>query len=340
MTMFDTRTLLAALIEMKAPAAFLLNTFFRTTPSSVSLTEYVDIDIEKHLRKLAPFVHPLAPGTVENREGYTTNTFKPPYVKPKRPISAADLLKRMAGENPYLQRSMMERAAALTMKDLMEMDQELTRREEWMAAQQLTTGSVVVSGEGVSATIDMQWSATHLLANTALTANGWDQSGANPIADQRLAARLIVQDSGLTPTHIIYGSDAWDLYINDDTVQAFLDKRHINPGDVRPELPMPGAMLQGRWLGVEHWTYEEWYLDENGTEQPMIPADYVIVGSNMARAERHYGAILDPKAPPGVRAFPKSWEEEDPPVRYVMLQAAPLPVAHQVDGFVRMDVKG
>ncbi len=342
MGLFDTRTMLEALRIMKPPQAFLLDKFFRTI--TTSWTEYVDIDVIKGKRKMAPFVHPLSPGKVENREGYTTMTFKPPYIKPKRVSSAADWLKRMPGENPYANRSVMERAAELMNKDLMEMDEEVTRREEWMAAQQLATGQVVVTGEGVNATINFQWSASHLIANTGLTANGWDQASADPVKDIMMMSRRIVQDSGRTPDVMVFGSEAWDLFLANTKVQELLDRLRITPGNVQPTASRTGAQLMATLLGLEMWLYLEWYIDDAGVEQPMIPADYVIMGSTAARCERHYGAIYDPKAlavgdaPP--RVFPKSWEEEDPPVRYVMLQSSPLPVAHEVDAFVRADVKG
>jgi hypothetical protein len=39
------------------------------------------------------------------------------------------------------------------------------------------------------------------------------------------------------------------------------------------------------------------------------------------------------------RRWPLSWKEHNPPIRYVMLQSAPLPVAHEPDAFVRLDTR-
>ncbi|PCJ51688.1 MAG: capsid protein, partial [Planctomycetota bacterium] len=69
-------------------------------------------------------------------------------------------------------------------------------------------------------------------------------------------------------------------------------------------------------------------------EQPMIPEDTLILGADNARTARHYGAIHDLDATAAVQYFPKSWTQEDPSVRFVMLQSAPLVIPHQIDAFM------
>ena len=87
-------------------------------------------------------------------------------------------------------------------------------------------------------------------------------------------------------------------------------------------------------VNCDIWTYDEWYIDDNGVEQPMIPLKKVIMLSSRIRAVRHYAAIQDMKAIAAVNRFPKSWEVEDPSVRFVMLQSAPLMGLHQPDGVI------
>lgn len=81
-------------------------------------------------------------------------------------------------------------------------------------------------------------------------------------------------------------------------------------------------------------TITEWYLDDTGVEQPMIPENMLLLGADDARTARHYGAIHDLDASAAVRYFPKSWTMEDPSVRFVMLQSAPLVIPHQIDAFM------
>jgi hypothetical protein len=56
----------------------------------------------------------------------------------------------------------------------------------------------------------------------------------------------------------------------------------------------------------------------------------VLVGSTGIDGVRHFGAIRDLKA--GIQArqyFVKSWEEEDPSRRFLLMQSAPLLVPYR-----------
>lgn len=339
--MFDTRVMLAALEQMLPPKSFLLDTFFPTIETSS--TKYVDIDIVKGKRRLAPFVSPKNQGKMVERIGFTTNTYEPPYVKPKM-ITTADLfLRRQAGETIYgAQKTSQERAEEQLGKDLMELSEMITRREEWMAAQLLQTGAVTVSGDGVSDTIDFGMAVSHKIT---LTGNDlWsDQTNSTPLEDLRAWRRLIMKDSGMTPNVVVMGSDALDAFLDHPSVTGKLDTRRIDLGMIDPTTFPNGAIYYGtiKDVALDLWVYDEWYLDDStGTETPMIGTKKVIMGSTQARTARHYGAIEDVEFPGDVSVdrFPKSWIEKDPSRRILMVQSAPLVALHQVDAFASVTV--
>jgi len=87
--------------------------------------------------------------------------------------------------------------------------------------------------------------------------------------------------------------------------------------------------------GKRIWTYNEWYLDEAGVEQPMIPTNKIVMGSRAARAVRNYGAIVDLElqGSAALRFWPKSWITKDPSTRWLLMQSAPLPVINEPDAF-------
>jgi hypothetical protein len=97
--LFETRTMLAALEQMLPPKAFFRDTFFSSVETS--MTEHVEIDIMKGKRRLAPFISPRKEGKLVERIGFTTRTYKPPYVKPKMVTTAQDFLKRDVGQTIY-----------------------------------------------------------------------------------------------------------------------------------------------------------------------------------------------------------------------------------------------
>lgn len=333
--LFETRTMLRALEQMKSAKTFLLDTFFRATETSV--TKHVDIDIMKGKRKLAPFVSPRSQGKVMDRLGFATRTYTPPYVKPKMVTTAQDFLTRSMGEHIYASAdNAATRAAKQVGKDLAYLEEIITRREEWMAAQLLQTGKVVVQGDGVDDEIDFGMDATHIIT---LTGNDlWsDQTNSTPIEDLRAWRRLILKDSGMNSTDVVMGTDALDAFLDHPDVQSKLDTRRIDLGQIDPRQVPSGAIYYGRIkdVALDLWVYDEWYYDEDTTQdKTLIDTKKIIMGSTQARTARHYGAIQDLDATASVPRFPKSWTEKDPSVRFIMVQSAPLVSLHQVDAFI------
>lgn len=336
--LFETRSMLASLDERRGPRTYLRDTFFgRNVPSQ---TENIDIDIRRNKRRLAPFVHPLAEGKKVDRQGFITKSFKPPYIKEKMVTTALDVLTRGMGQNPYSASSPAERAAQIAAEDLVELQDMIDRRIEWMVAQILLTGSVTVTGEGLNAVVSFGRSNSH----TVTLASGvkWSQAGGTPIDDLRAWKRLVSQDSGVVPNRAIVGYDVMETLLENDQFTANIERFSNQTATVAMTadgLP-EGITYVGRIEGLDIFNYEEWYLDDAGVEQPLVPADKVILGSTRSRAAVHFGAIKDLEAGglAAVPYFPKSWRTPDPSAQWLLLQSAPLPVPLQVDAFLAADV--
>lgn len=335
--LFSTRTMLRMVEQAKRPRRFLLDLFFGGPPEN-SMSEYVDIDIYNGKRRMAPFVNPKHEGKLVERTGYTTRTYKPPYVKPKMITTAADIFTRMPGEHAYIGGKTAGQIAAEHLgRDMADLDDQITRREEWMAAQALNGGVVNIVGDGVDDTIDFQMPANHkvTLSGTDL----WSDAGSDPIADLRAWKRRVVQTCGIAADAAVFGQDVVNAFLKNDEVKAQLDNRRIDLGTaLMQDLDETGAIFIGRFGGVDCFAYDEWYLDENGDEQPMVPVDKVLVGSTRVRTARHYGMIQDVGNMASVDRFPKTWVEQDPSARFIMLQSAPLVVPHQIGGFLTATV--
>lgn len=339
MDIFDTRTMLEAVEQMPTARRFLLNTFFNGGSPVTFPTKTVDIDIIKGKRKMAPFVNPRLPGSLSLREGYTTSTYAPPYIQPKRETTAELVLKRAAGDHPYSTRTPLERAGQLLGKDLRDLDDEIVRREEWMCAQALTTGKVRVIGEGVDDTIDFLMASDHRIS---LGSGQWGTADSDPIGNLRSWKRKIAKDSGRTANTVAMSGEALDAFQSNATVMKQLNTRRVDMGMIKPE-ELPDGVTYLGYLndpGVDLYGYDEWYLadDDEDEELPMIPAGGLILGSTSTRNAMLYGAIQDLEAVESglveAARFPKSWVTQEPSARWLKLQSAALAGLLEPDAFI------
>ena len=342
---FETRTMLAAVSQMLRPGTFLRKTFFPGFAQSDTST--VDVDIYKGKRRMAPIVSPLAPGKVVERRGFSTNTIKPGYLKPKFPTTAEQLMKRLPGEVLYAGNlTPMQRGEAQLAKDLAELYDMVTRREEWMCSQALDGGVVTMKIIGEDGdklvTIDFQMDADHkvVLTGTDLWS---DTANSDPLADLAVWARRCRQKSGLSPTDVVLGADAAEAFITHPKVKDELNNRKIITGQIDPQQQPEGVTFLGTinrpGVFVDLWTYDEWFVDdETGTEGPAVPTNKLFMGSRRAQNTRLYGAIQDLEAiESGMVAasrYPKTWVTKDPSVRWLMMQSAPVMALNQPDGFL------
>jgi hypothetical protein len=348
--LYEPRRMLASLEQRQIPFSFFLDTFFQE--EDVSATEAIDIDIDRGGKRImAAFVNPKLQGQQVERRGYKTRSYKPPYVKPKRVTTAVDAMKRQMGENlvnsgvnPAM------RAAKLIGKDLGELDDMIWRREEWMAACAVQTGTIIVQGEGVEDEIDFDMLDTHkiVLSGTAR----WSQyTTAKPLQNLRnYSVDIIQEDSGLVPGIAVFGRDAWDDFMSCESVvgtatgsKSLFDMRAIDVGRIDPRpLAAGGVTYQGyvKEINMDLYTYAgKFWNDKTNTSEWLMHPDKVLIGCTDARCVRHYGPIQDLESLIPVRRFPKTWIEKDPSVRMLMVQSAPLVANHQPDAFVCVIVR-
>ncbi len=339
--LFETRTMLEALEERFPPKMFLKDTFFGGAPETWP-TQHIDIDIQKGKRRVAPYVNPLAEGKIVAREGFHTNTYKAPYLKPKMVTTAQDFLTRDIGQNVYGSSEGPEQRAQKKLgKDLATLEDMILRREETQASELLHTGKVTVIGDGVSDIIDFQMEATHII--TLSGTDLWDNAASDPLAKLRELKRLAVKDSGLVPTKCVMGEDAIDAFLINANVTNQLDTRRIDLGLIDPVELSEGVTYYGRIkdVNLDLYTYEEYYVHPVTTVvTPMVEPKKILLGNPSARTSTNYGAIQDLDAGGNfvVPRFAKSWRSKDPSAQWLLVQSAPLLAMHQVDAFLAVQV--
>src|ERR1035437_847835 len=334
---YDTNTLIAVVPNLKRAVSFLLDRFFPNVVNSDS--EFVSIDVDIGKRRMSPFVSPLVEGKLVEQRRIQTNTFKPAYIKDKRAPDLRKPVRRMIGERIGGDMTGAEREKANLEFEMTDQVDMLKRRLEWMAASALATGTVTVAGEGFPTVVvdfGRDPSLTVALTSTARwTPANVVAGNASPISNLESWQHQVLKKSGARVTDIIFTTAAWEGFIADPLLKSAIyyprlgeSGNLIDPG-TRIER---GAVFKGQWGQYKLWIYNEWYVDDNDVEQPMLADGTVLLAGEDMMGTRAFGQILDPAFNYATLSFaPKTWVSEDPPQRYLMMQSSPIVIPSRVN---------
>ncbi|KIP14270.1 phage major capsid E family protein [Burkholderia sp. MSHR3999] len=340
-SIFDTAELVQLIQTVFEPENFLLNSFF----PSVMEFETKEILFERFTENesIAPFVSPNVAGRPMRREGRVVQSFAPAYLKPLHAVQPEEAFRRSAGEAIGAGTlSPQERFLLATQRALQKQLRAIERRMEWMAAQALVNGSVVVVGDDYpSVTVDFARDPgnTIALAGAAL----WSQPTATPLDDLETWSMIILELTGAAGSDVIMTPDVWNAIKNNP---AFLDlfKRYQNLGGPLPNV-LPAAQKRNLYKGqlgnFNLWVYQDWYRDEQGNKISYLPPGTVVMvasGDNGIAGVQAYGAIQDLASLVAQRFFAKMWEQPNPSAAMLMTQSAPLVVPSRPNATVSAKV--
>lgn len=266
---------LAEVVRTAPPTrTFLRDRFF--TKLKTSSDEHVDIDVVKGDRKMAAFVHPMVGGEIVESEGYETKSYKPPLVNPATITTADMFMKRLPGEDIYSSRTPADRAAEKLVEEYNKLNDMVDRREEWMAAQVLTTGRLRVKGKGVDEVIDFGFTNKITLEGT----KQWGKSAADPWGNLRDWKQQVSRNGFANADMIIMGKLAANHFMADSQILDLMDKRRFDIGAMAPKELEGGLTYYGHLNlpGVDIYGYDEVYLDDETKEiKPLIPDNMVLM---------------------------------------------------------------
>jgi hypothetical protein len=325
---FTTAQLVAVIPTLLTPQTFFLDRYFPNVVMSDS--ELVAIDVIIGKRRIAPFVSPLVEGKMVEALRTQTNFFKPPYIKDlrapdlRRPVQRAVGERLMGGGMTPAQRQ--QANLSFEMEDQLQMIQ---RRMEWMAIRILLTGSVTVSGDGFpTTTIEFGRDA----GQTVVLSGGarWGEAGVSPVANLMTWSTLMLKSAGVAAADVIMDPLAFDLFIQDLRLQPALLYPAWQPygNQLNPGTQVQKGMVQkGQWGQLSIMVYNDWYVDDNNVEQPMLPPYSVIIASPELEGQRAFGVIIDEDFDYTAMEYAvKTWTEKNPSQRLILMQSAPLPI--------------
>lgn len=327
--------LLKVVGELPPPDEYILDTFFQTGESFD--TEEVEIQTLKGSKPIAPYVSELQPGKVVLRTGFTAKQYKPALIKPSRNITVNDLKIRRAGDSLINPVSPEVRARQLLAKDIVELNDTITRRKVQQAAELIFTGKVTQIGEGVSQVIDYDF--TNIV--TVAAGDKWDQATSDPIQWLAAQRKLIIDANAPTPDTVLADYDAAVALMRHEKILKLADNRAIDIGNINVSLLPNGVTYHGylRDVGMHVYSYSGTYTNDEGQVVPFIPAGHVAILSSREKFSFHYGATVLMTAGGEFEYFrgevaAQSWTTVEPAQRWLQLLSRPLPVPYNVDGWV------
>lgn len=332
---YTTREMMDAIDQTPPVRTFLQKTFF--PGEQTHITEKVEFDVRKGKRIMAPLVSPRIGGKVITRQGFHTNSFTTPKIAPERPLTVDDISTRAIGENIYSQRTPAEREDELLSKDMTDLEEAIARRKEWMCRQILFEGKidVVDEEEGVDVQIDFGFGNIIVLG----TDEDWALSTVNPLKLLRDTRKKIIKATGKAPDIAIFASDVIETFITNPNVEKAMNMLNMKNVVIEPRVVDPALTFYGRIaeLDLDIYTYDEWFLNDDGEDEAMIPAGTVLLGHSDGEGQIEYGSVTQMEDKKFVtyegKLVPKQYADEKNEVKMLRLTSRPLPRPFDVESW-------
>lgn len=335
---FQTYTLMSIMEEQTPAVGFFRDRYFPTGAGDIFkadkvLTEYRDGD-----RKMAAFVAPRVGDIPVDRNGYEVHEYQPAYIGLSRVLTLDDLAKRGFGEAIYSEASAQERAARIMAKDLVDLENRITRREEWMAVQ-----TIINNGCTMQEYIDSKTTGeTNIVKfydgdssdHTYTTSILWDAENGDAYGDIKAMARKL-SARGLPVADLVLGSDAYEAFLDDERIKTMMDRRiGFNDTVISEELTKyDGVTYIGTFnfggFRLATFVADETYVDNDGKTQSYFPAKSAMVSAPNC-GHMMYGQITQIDygatdfASYAASRVPKTFVDQNKDIRKLRLAARPL----------------
>lgn len=348
LNIYSTHYLLAAIKELTPPTTFLRDRYFPTNDATdIFETEDVLIEYKDGNKKVAPFVSPRKGGVTIHRDGSYMVRYTPPFVAPRRTLTIDELKVRGFGEALMSKLTPQQRESIMILRDIEELGDMITRREEVMAAEILTTNKCIMKhyADDLKTVVDEKEIKFFDEASNPASyapATKWGENGAKIIEDIHAMVRML-SAKGLPASELVVASDVANIIMNDEDIQKKLDIRNYNIGSFAPmELPDGVTRLcvlnvYGRDITI--LVYDETYENENGVDTAYIPAGTVILTAP-AVGRTMYGAITQLEQSDGAfhtyagRRVPKYLSDAVANTRSLTLSSSPLLIPNRRNSWI------
>jgi hypothetical protein len=347
----NTYEYLTAVAQLTPPVTFLRDRYFPTSASDIFSSDKVLVEFKDGNKKIAPVVAPRVGGVTMLREGSTLHEFEPPTIAPKRNTSIDDIRKRGFGEAILPTLTPEERESQLALKDALELDEFISRREEQIAAELLQNNGYILQQVADDVTNPEPfeiffYDKLQVSGNPAsyTVSAPWNSADADILGDLSVMIKLLTS-KGLPAQELLVSGDVVDAILNDPVLykKLLVPDGKFNAGRIDPKLLPNGATyiatLNVKGRNIDILSYDEGYEDDNGDNIPFLaPGTAILTAPAIGRTL--YGAVTQIDQEDlewhtyGARRVPKTVIDPVSNVKDVILTSKPLLIPVNKNPFV------
>lgn len=292
----DTFSLMQAVERMKAPASFLLDTFFPQVPET-AISTIIPVETRKRGRTLAPFVTRGASGVNVKRAGSKIALYEAPMMGPQTVISPDQLNQRSFGENIVSTITPAQRATRMQADDLSYLQGTIVNRKNKMAAELLTTGKCKIEGYADDGKTVLTDEIDFEFEQDITPTTAWDQAGADIYGNLKMASEKIQENAGIVPTVLVVGKNVEKYILDNASINKMLaipNRENMSMFSFAPEYLSPQVRYVGRImsLNIDVYAYLETYQDDEGKVKPFIGDDAAVLGITGRGRQQHAAVTL------------------------------------------------
>lgn len=342
---YDTHHLLTAVQQLTLPTTFLRDRYFPSGDGDLFSTNDVLVEYRDGSKRAAPFVAPRKGGVTILRSGYEVERFEPPFIAPRRTLTIDDLQKRGFGEALLSDMTPAQRQQAILLRDVQELSQMITRREEAMAAEVMQTGGCVM--KHIADDVDegdakyIRFYSEDSNPGEYTPSGSWSKDYAGIIGDIAAMARMLTK-RGLAATELVVGADAADAILANAEIQKLLDIKNYNAGRIDSATLPNGAThiatlnCKGRMVDVI--CYDEEYTEGSETKAYISPKTVILTAPAAGRTL--YGAVTQVEQSDGQfhtytgRRVPKYLSNAEGNTRTLTLTSCPILIPNNKTPFI------
>ncbi len=167
----------------------------------------------------------------------------------------------------------------------------------------------------VQLSAERQWTAENVGAGLAM-----------PVADVRGWLDVLAKKNGPGASDIVFEHDAYASFIASAEQDPRFELNTERAGEPRGD----NASFKGRWYpegggSNDLWTYQEWYLDQEGNEQQMMPDGTVLMVAPNLAGVRAFAKIEHPIHDfTGLPFAPRTWVDESKGHQMLKVDCCPM----------------